>query len=210
METIVYFIRHSKKLEKEYIDSSLDDENYQIMREKIILSVEGEKRAEELSNNKEFDDVDVIYSSNYTRAIQTAKYLAEKKNIKIIIEPRFGERKHGIFTDKITLKEYYEENYKNKEGESPNEVKKRTYEALMDILKENKGKKIAIYSHAGAITFLLTNWCKLENITEDKRKTLSLDGKVIIDKVFYAPDVFKLVFDEANNLKKIENIDTNS
>ena len=125
----------------------------------------------------------------------------------INVDSRFGERKHGIFKEKITLKEYYEDNYKNEEGESPIEVKKRTYDALMDILNKNKGKNIAIFSHAGAITFLLTNWCKLEYIGEDKRKTLSLDEKIIFDKAFYAPEVFKLVFDEDNNLKEIKNVD---
>ena len=41
-------------------------------------SVEGEKRAEILSNQKEFDDIDTVYSSNYVRAMQTAKYFVEK------------------------------------------------------------------------------------------------------------------------------------
>lgn len=209
METIVYLIRHSKKLEKEFINNDLNDEEYQITREKIILSKEGEKRAEELCNMEELQSVDIIYSSNYTRAIQTAKYLAEKKNIPINVDSRFGERKHGIFAEKITLKEYYEDDYKNEEGESPKEVKKRTLDALMDIVSKNKGKTIAIFSHAGAITFLLTNWCKLEYVGEDKKKILSLNGKIIFDKPFYAPEVFKVVFDEQNYLKKLENLKIN-
>lgn len=207
METIVYLIRHSKKLDKELLNEELNNENYQIKREKIVLSIEGERRAEKLSNLKELQDVDVIYSSNYTRAIQTAKYLAEKKNMQINVDIRFGERLHGIFKDKITLKEYYEEDYKNEEGESPKEVRKRMYEALLDAVNSNKGKNIAIFSHAGAITFLLTKWCKLENIYEDKRKTLSFNGNIIFDKVFFAPEVFKLTIDENNNVTNIENIE---
>ena len=96
METIVYLIRHSKKMEKSLVVHELNNDNYQIKREKIILGVEGERRAEKLSNLPELQDIDIIYSSNYVRAIQTAKYLAEKRNLVINIDSRFGERKLGI------------------------------------------------------------------------------------------------------------------
>ena len=205
MQTIVYLIRHSKKLDKNLIEPILNDENYQLATEKIILSVEGEKRAKKLSDLPELQDTDVIYSSNYVRAIQTAKYLSEKKNLKINIDSRFNERKGGIYKEKISLKEYYKENYKNPEGESPKEVRERTYCAFKDVVNKNKGKKIAIFSHGAALTFLLTKWCKLENIGEDRRKTLSFNGNIIFDKIFDAPEVFKVVIDNEKILS-IENI----
>ena len=207
MQTIVYLIRHSKKLEKDLIDSSLNDENYQIAREKIILSVEGERRAKKLSELPELQIIDVIYSSNYVRTIQTAKYLAEKKKLKINIDSRFNERKAGIYNKSTSIKEYYQDNFKNPEGETPKEVRERTYMAFMEAVNKNKGKKIAIFGHGAALTCLLTNWCKLENIAEDKRKTLSFDGKIIFDKIFDAPEIFKLILDENNNLIEILNLE---
>ena len=85
MNTIVYLIRHSEKLDMQYIDRYYDDENYQITREKRILSAEGERKANILSKQKEFDKVDMIYSSSYVRTIQTAKYLAERLDKKITL-----------------------------------------------------------------------------------------------------------------------------
>ena len=67
--TTVYLIRHSEKIDNKLLDNSNNNEYYQTRREKIILSIEGEKKAEKLSKLKEFEDIDVIFSSNYARAI---------------------------------------------------------------------------------------------------------------------------------------------
>ena len=115
MNTIVYLIRHSEKLDMKYIDRYYDDENYQITREKRILSAEGERKANILSKQKEFDKVDVIYSSSYVRTIQTAKYLAERLDKKIHVNRNLNERKYGNpkYAEDITLKQYYDEKIKN-------------------------------------------------------------------------------------------------
>ncbi len=91
--TIVYLIRHSRKINYNMVNHENNEENYQIKREKTILSVDGEERAKILSMQEEFKNVEVIYSSNHSRAIQTAKYLAEKRNLVINIDSRFNERK---------------------------------------------------------------------------------------------------------------------
>ena len=70
--TIVYLIRHSEQLKIEGIKNIKEES--QIKNEKIVLSVSGEVKARELSELEEFNNVDVIWSSNYVRAIATAKY----------------------------------------------------------------------------------------------------------------------------------------
>ena len=62
------------------------DQDRNLKREKIILSVEGEKRAEKLANEKELQNIDVAYVSNCVRTLETAKYLVEKQNIKVNID----------------------------------------------------------------------------------------------------------------------------
>ena len=90
-QTEVFLIRHSEQLKiKSQIKS---DENSQISNEKIVLSVNGEKLANEISNLKELQNIDLLWSSNYVRAISTAKYIADSNNIEINIDTRFGERK---------------------------------------------------------------------------------------------------------------------
>lgn len=208
MNTIVYLIRHSEKLDMQYIDRYYDDENYQITREKRILSAEGDRKANILSKQKEFDKVDVIYSSSYVRTIQTAKYLAERLDKKIHVNRNLNERKYGNpkYAEDITLKQYYDEKIKNVEGESRKEVTDRMYKTFMHIINENKGKTIAIFSHGASIIFLLMKWCELINIDNEKRKCLKFKDKVIINKQIEAPEVFKIIINEKQNINDIENL----
>lgn len=209
MDTIVYLIRHSEKLDTKYIDKYHSDEFYQITREKRILSSEGERKAKILSENEEFDKLDIIYSSNYVRTIQTAKYFAERLNIKININKDFNERKYGnpLESKEIGIEQYYDENIKNNEGESRKEVTERMYNAFNKIVKENKGKNIAIFSHGAAITFLLMKWCDLLSITNDKKKCLKFKNNIITNKIFEAPEVFKLIINENDSIKSIRNLE---
>ena len=89
--TQVYLIRHSEQLK--IINKIVKNEESQISNEKIILSIEGERKAQEISKLKELSNIDVLWSSNYVRAIGTAKYIAERNNIKINIDESFNERR---------------------------------------------------------------------------------------------------------------------
>ena len=116
MKTTVYLIRHSVRLNNDYIEQYNTSQNKTIKSEKIILSIEGEKRAEILSNEKELQNLDAIYASNCVRTLQTAKYIIEKQNLKVNIDERFDERRVGKSNDdKIKdwfLRQYTDENYK--------------------------------------------------------------------------------------------------
>ena len=88
--TTVYLIRHSKS---EKINNIVNSDNLQIQNEKQFLSIEGEELAKEKMNNDELKNIDALYSSNYLRALGTAKYIARNNNITINIHEGFGERK---------------------------------------------------------------------------------------------------------------------
>lgn len=208
METVIYLIRHSEKINPNLIDNTNNNEHYQLKREKIVLSVNGEKKAQRLSEIDEFDNLDIIFSSNYTRAIQTATYFAEKQQLVIHIDERLNERKLGIRIDNqdLYLKQYYDEDLKNQEGECRKEVTNRMYDAFWEIVNNNIGKRIAIFTHGAAITFLLMKWCKLENINTDKKKRLSFNGNIVCDKIFAAPEVFKIKVNKDNQITSIENL----
>lgn len=85
MNTIVYLIRHSTKFNPKDIEIYNSTDSKQLKTEKRMLSIEGEKRAEILSKEPEFKNIDVIYSSDYTRAMQTAKYFLND-NLKLNID----------------------------------------------------------------------------------------------------------------------------
>ncbi len=86
METTIYLVRHSEQLKIK--GEIFSKESSQIKNEKIPLSINGEALALNLSNIEEFKNIDVLFSSNYVRAISTAKYIAEKNNIEINIDER--------------------------------------------------------------------------------------------------------------------------
>lgn len=89
--TTVYLIRHSEQLKLTGTNFSNDSD--QLKNEKIILSITGEEKAKKLSELPELQNIDLLFSSNYARAIATAKYIAKQNKLEINIDARLGERK---------------------------------------------------------------------------------------------------------------------
>ena len=212
MNTIFYLIRHSIRLKKNDIESINSSQSDLINSEKIVLSIEGEKRAEILSNISELQNVDRIYSSNCVRTIQTAKYLMNKLDLKLNIDERFDERRVGIENaDTVTdwlQRQYADLDYSTINGESQRTVIKRFEDALLDIIDKYKGKEIAIFSHGYAITFFLLKYFNFKAVSDDHFIQMTDDkGNLVINKKINSPDVFKLVLDEDLNLVNFENID---
>ena len=116
--------------------------------------------AEEFASYDEFKNIDIVYSSNYVRAMSTAKYFAFNNGLKVNIDERFNERIHGVdscgdLPNNFEVNQFNDENYKVGFGESQKDVQTRMYEGLVSVMNENKGKRIVIILHSTAIAFLL-------------------------------------------------------
>lgn len=201
MKTI-YFIRHSKPLN---VNNDFNNESMQEINEKRILSIEGEQIAFNWFNNDEFDDIGEVYSSNYVRAIGTAKYLAKKNNTKIVIVPEFGERKIGIeswneYPIDFEIHQFNDNDYKLENGESLNEVRERELNVLNYILNNSKSNRIAIVFHSTAMMILLKTWCEVSYDSDYYFK-----GSKFFDGKWNYCETFKLVFDDNNDLVSIKN-----
>lgn len=207
--TKIYLLRHSqpfRKLLGEYNSSDVE----QVRNEKNVLSVYGEKLAREISERKELQNIDVIYSSHYVRAMCTAKYIAENNNIKLNVDERLGERKFGVNDISELPSNFFEEQFRNwdyklEKGESANEVSKRMNEVLLEIINNNKDKTIAIVSHGTAISAMLKTWCNVLLNEETKLIELYFNDKLVFDGNWNCPELFELEFDN-NNLISISNI----
>ena len=154
--TTVYLIRHSKPLK---VNNDFNKDSLQLRNEKEVLSVEGEEIAQKHFAHDEFRDIDFVFSSNYVRAIATAKYLAAYNNTNINIVSEFGERKFGIQKWEELPKDFEQqqnedEMFKMPLGESQREVRERMENALEQVLTICEGKKVAIVSHATALSYL--------------------------------------------------------
>lgn len=93
LDTIVYLIRHAETVDENGIRNTNEDS--QMINEKEILSVYGEEQSKRLSENMELTNIDVIWSSSYTRAKATAKYIAESNKLPINLDSNLSERKLG-------------------------------------------------------------------------------------------------------------------
>ena len=87
-----------------------------------------------------FQDLDVIYTSNSVRTLQTAKYFIEKNNMKVHVDDRFDERRVGIPNKDREpdwwLKQFRDENFSTVGGESQKDVRERFTEAFNEVMKE--------------------------------------------------------------------------
>ena len=197
--TTLYLLRHSKPLR---VNNDNSKDSLQVKNEKNSLSLEGEEIAKEKLKDIK---VDIVYASNYVRAIQTAKYISEDINV----VDELGERVYGInswdeLPENYERKQFYDENLKIGYGESQKDVRERMTKAINKILEENKGKKIAIVSHATAISYYLKNYCDI-NFENDKL-VYRFNNKTILNGYFNYCETFKLEFDDNNNLINIKNI----
>lgn len=198
--TTIYFIRHSKSQKTHNL---LNSDNLQLQNEKQILSIEGEELARTSLNIEELKNIDVLLSSNYIRAISTAKYIANNNNIDINIMETFGERKIGVnswneIPHDFYEKQFLEPNYKIGNGESQIEVRNRMLDSLNEVISTFKNKRIVIVTHSTALFDLLMNWCDINK-----------DTGIYYKNNFVAPiqiencAIFKLSFDDNNNLVNI-------
>ena len=197
--TTIYLIRHSVRMPYDKIESYNTSQDKILRNEKIILSCEGECRAKLLSEKEELQNIDVLYTSNCVRTLQTAKYMMESQDLKANIDERLNERKSGEPNDNIypdwQMRQYFDENFKTEGGESQKEARKRMEEVIEEILEKHKDKRIAVFSHGLIITFFLLKYCELVSM-EDFKLKYKFKNKIAFDKKINAPEVFKLTFED--------------
>lgn len=199
MKTI-YVMRHSEPLKPISINNK---DSLQIQNEKWGLTINGEKLAEKKSQLNELANFDMVISSNYVRAISTAKYFTKDK---LFIDDNFGERKFGInnwdeLPKDFGKKQFDDFDYKLPSGESINEVIEREYNSLINILNNYHDKKILIVGHSTALASLFSKWCEI-GYTDGYK----FNGKQFFDGKWGYCETFKLEFDDNNDLISIETI----
>lgn len=203
--TTIYLVRHSKPFHAhrgiEEITEDLLTSNI-----KSPLSVIGENLAKASSGHPEFLNLDAVWSSDYVRAMCTAKYFAYRNKVKVNISNKLGERVHGVTSwdqlpDDYEYLQLIDENYKINDGESQKEVRGRMFSFITRILNNYNGKRVLVVSHATAITFLLIKWCEIRN------GKFYFKGEEVFDGKWHYCEAFKLTFSENNILLNIEHIE---
>ena len=131
------------------------------------LSELGQEQAEKTAKVLAKEGIDVIYSSDLLRAVRTAEPLAKLLGLKVNESDAFRERHVGVL-EGLTFdeskrdfpKDYYalvkrDINHVITEGESYRQLLRRITAKLNEVTRAHQGERIAIYSHTGAICFLI-------------------------------------------------------
>ena len=193
MKTI-FLIRHSLKEVKYYSDNELVDK--QTFDEQKKLSEEGKVLAHKLSQLELLKNVKEVWSSNYNRAIETAKYFSENINITNSFDERHYGDLENINKEEFWINQFKDENLKTINGESQKDVRERFDNKINYILKNSINDEIIIVSHNAAILFYILKYCNLVSAEVPKRLTIGYKDKILIkDGMMKSPSIMKLVFD---------------
>jgi len=159
------------------------------------LSEKGAVDATKVSQILRSQNIDVIISSPYLRAVQTVQGLAHQFGCSIELMEGFKERK---LTDQpaenfelAITKVWEDETFSWKGGESNLVAQQRGVEATLQVIERYRGKNIVIGTH-GNIMVLILNY---------------FDSKYNFDywKKLDMPDIYKLSFDK-DVLMKVERL----
>jgi alpha-ribazole phosphatase/probable phosphoglycerate mutase len=122
------------------------------------LSTTGKQSLVNLKKSIDLLHIDVVYSSDLKRCVDSAKLLFTGRNVDIKLESRLREINFGDLQGKpfSALKGDYLHDIGRKfpGGESNEEFIKRTIDAVNDIVKSKSAKDIVIICHSGTISII--------------------------------------------------------
>jgi 2,3-bisphosphoglycerate-dependent phosphoglycerate mutase len=174
--TVIYMIRHAHSV------FNLEEE------ETRGLSVQGVEDAERVTEIMLKEKVDAVYSSSYTRAIQTVQGLADALHLPVQIDERFRERdlasKDFVIedTEKAMNEVFDQPDFSLPGGESNIEVMERGAAALKELLKKHAGENVAIGIHGHVMTIIMGTFDSSYGTLDFWRSTTK-------------PDIYKLTFE---------------
>jgi broad specificity phosphatase PhoE len=144
----------------------------------VPLNARGLLQARDLARTFPPESLDIIFSSDLSRAQQTASILSEATGAPLRLDPRLREIDQGrwegmLFSDIRTHHaRIFEQRRRNPlevappEGETVAEVRKRVLAAVEDIVISHHGQRIAVVSHGLALAIIKVHFYDLaiENV----------------------------------------------
>lgn len=155
----------------------------------------GVSQAKELGKKLKNDSFDVCFCSTSERAMDTAQYILENRDVKIISskqlkEQYFGdfeaEKSSNIFKDGIK----YPEGYRFCGGENHSDVIERVFNALKKIASEYPNANVLVVCHGSAIKHIVNYLCP--GFVNEQPTTAALVPNCSITRIDY-DNGFKLI-----------------
>jgi broad specificity phosphatase PhoE len=146
----------------------------------VELSTEGREQVRETAARLADMSIDAVYSSDLSRAVDTARAIADAHGLDVEVDPAFREIDQGEWTG-IPVGEIRDRwpelwgdarHYKARPGgESPQQVRQRALEGLTRIVERHPNGTVVIASHGGTI-----RWLSAEVLGYDDRASARLRG----------------------------------
>jgi len=194
LKTRLIFVRHAEAVGNKirhfhgWTDSDLTDKGH----------LQAMRVAERLTDT----DMDVIYSSNLKRTMQTAAYIAEKKGLTVNTSENLREINGGDWEDVAwtELEQKWPDEYeawenqphklKMPNGESMAEFQTRLLDEVMSIIKRHEGKNVCIVTHGTAIRAMI---CHFRSCTLEEMVDVEWCDNTAITIIDYEDGIFNIV-----------------
>ena len=146
----------------------------------VALSPRGREQAKETARRLSDLHVDAVYSSDLSRAVETARAIAEVHGLDVEEDPAFREIDQGEWTGLTVdeIKQRWPERWgparhysARPGGESPEQVRRRALEGLRRVVERYPQGTVVIASHGGTI-----RWISAETLGYDDRQSARLRG----------------------------------
>ncbi len=172
------------------------DADLDTLRKIRVLSIEGERVAQKISELKILEDTDKIISSFQSSALGSAKYLNAKLDLTIDMHKEVNDCKVGELGSKnmkmVKGLQDHEFTYKLPGGESLIDVGNRLDNFIKSI---NNKQKIVIYTHKRAILGFILKYCQV-GYNLDENLILTYNNNVIYDDSESNYDIYELTMNE--------------
>ena len=143
------------------------------------LTLNGKINADSKGKILKDKNIEIIYSSDLGRCIQTADIINKHVEKELITTPQLRERNFGSLNgqhkDKVAAKLQFSDYSKTApDGESRNQMKDRFFE-FINSLRDKKLQETLVVTHGGPIRVLLSEFYKKETCPKEcgcSRKTI--------------------------------------
>ena len=158
------------------------------------VTEKGQKQLDALAERMKSVHFDKIYSSHLIRARKTADAMNTGSDAPIEIKDAFLEIYMGDLEDHPVAemsgeprRRWFEElyNFEAPGGESMDDVAKRAWNGLMEVVRENEGKTVGIATHGGAI---LNLWRLLLRLPREEIGKIKWSGNTAVYRVRFTDE----------------------
>jgi glucosyl-3-phosphoglycerate phosphatase len=173
----------------------------------VPLNDSGRLQAEEAAAQLDGVNLAGVYSSDLSRAIDTAEPIARSHGLEVVTDPAFREidqgKWEGLLLDEIRARwpgmwGPARHHVQRPGGESPQQVQKRALEGVARVVERHPRGAVAIVSHGGTIRWIVAHALGYDMEGSARIRGLSNGGAVALDATMEAGEL------QLDNLMRID------